>query len=337
MCLYIYTLYLDNLVSRYCMIVLVVLFYFCCRGYCSLLLFSLSDDTTFLATRMAVAFGTVNAFNPSQDKWPLYVERLEHVFVANGITDGAKKQAVFLSVIGASNYKQLLSLVAPAKPREKEYSALVDKLTEHFTPAPSEIVERYKFHTSFRKSVESVAAFVSELRSIAKLCNFRETLETMLHDRIVCGINDTVIQCRLLSEKDLTFKTTLELAQSMESAAKNLKELSDSSQLKPPATAGSTPMHMVMEPVHQISANASAKSQPQCYCCGKKGHYAPTCKYKGSICNKCGHLQKVCRSKRTRPTQSTRPVNNIQDDETDEYQLLNITSSGKSPTLECLC
>ena len=30
-CLYIYTLYLDNLVSRYCMIVLVVLFYFC---YC---------------------------------------------------------------------------------------------------------------------------------------------------------------------------------------------------------------------------------------------------------------------------------------------------------------
>ena len=46
-CLYIYTLYLDNLVSRYCMIVLVVQLYFCyCRGYCSLLLFSLSDDTT---------------------------------------------------------------------------------------------------------------------------------------------------------------------------------------------------------------------------------------------------------------------------------------------------
>ena len=95
---------------------------------------------------MAVAFGKVNGFNPSQDEWPLYVERLEHVFVANGITDGAKKRAVLLSVIGASNYKLLSSLVAPAKPREKEYSALVDsdKLTEHFTPAPSEIVEHYK-------------------------------------------------------------------------------------------------------------------------------------------------------------------------------------------------
>ena len=138
-----------------------------CRGYCALLLFSLSDDTTFLATRMAVSFGKVNTFNPSQDKWPLYVERLEHVFVVNGITDGAKKQAVSLSVIGASNYKLLSSLVAPVKPGEKEYSALVDKLTEHFTPTPSEIVERYKFHTRFRKSGESVAAFMSELRSIA--------------------------------------------------------------------------------------------------------------------------------------------------------------------------
>ena len=88
----------------------------------------------FLVTRMAVAFSKVNVFNPSQDEWPLYVERLEHVFVANGITDGAKKRAVFLSVIGASNYKLLSSLVAPAKPGEKEYSALVDKLTEHFTP-----------------------------------------------------------------------------------------------------------------------------------------------------------------------------------------------------------
>ena len=42
----------------------------------------------FLATRMAVAFGKVNVLNPSQDEWPLYLERLVHIFVANGITDG---------------------------------------------------------------------------------------------------------------------------------------------------------------------------------------------------------------------------------------------------------
>ena len=121
---------------------------------------------------MAVAFGKVSAFNPSQDEWPLYVERLGHVFVTNGITEEPKKQAIFLSVIGASNYKLLSSLVAPAKPGEKEYTELVEKLSEHFTPAPSEIVERFKFHTRFRKPGESVTSYVSELRSIAKRCNF---------------------------------------------------------------------------------------------------------------------------------------------------------------------
>ena len=68
---------------------------------------------------MAVAFGKISPFNPSQDEWPLYVERLGHMFEANEITDAAKKRAIFSSVIGAGNYKLLSSLVAPAKPGDK--------------------------------------------------------------------------------------------------------------------------------------------------------------------------------------------------------------------------
>ena len=56
----------------------------------------------------------------------------------NGITEEPKKRAIFLSVIGAGNYKLLSSLVAPDKPGDKEYSDLVAKLSEHFAPAPSE-------------------------------------------------------------------------------------------------------------------------------------------------------------------------------------------------------
>ena len=44
-----------------------------------LLLIHIRDDITFLATRMAVAFGKINSFNPSQDEWSLYVERLGHI------------------------------------------------------------------------------------------------------------------------------------------------------------------------------------------------------------------------------------------------------------------
>jgi len=101
-----------------------------------LLLSIFNHITTFLAKKMAVAFGKVTSFNPSQDEWPLYVERLGHVFGANEITEEPKKRAIFLSVIGTGDYKLLSSLVALNKPGDKEYPDLVVKLSEHFAPAP---------------------------------------------------------------------------------------------------------------------------------------------------------------------------------------------------------
>ena len=53
----------------------------------------------------------------------------------------------------------------------------------------------------------------------------------------------------------------------------------------------------------------------------KLGHYAPASMYKDSIC------REGCCSKRTRPTQSTRPVNNIQDDKTDKISIAQYAKS----------
>ena len=47
----------------------------------------------------------------------------------------------------------------------------------------------------------------------------------MLRDRVVCGINEATIQCRLLVEAHLTFQKAIKLAQGMESAAQNSREL----------------------------------------------------------------------------------------------------------------
>jgi len=156
----------------------------------------------------------------------------------------------------------------------------------------------------------------------------------MLRDRIVCRINDGVIQHRLLSEKELTFKTGLEIAQEMESAANNVKELTN----HPDGT-------MLLTPVHHVTE--ATKPANVCYRCGKSGHYTPKCKHKETLCSKCGkvgHLQKVCRSKRTGPPKATdtsfkssteqsgaksKPVNAVAKEGTNKYELLNVTSPGK--------
>jgi hypothetical protein len=100
---------------------------------------------------------------------------VKHFFAAKGVTD-QKKVSVFLAIIGPKDYKLLSSLLAPVKSREKSYAKLVQVLQRHHSPEPSEILQRYRFHSRFRKPGESISMFISELRALAQKCNFGDTL-----------------------------------------------------------------------------------------------------------------------------------------------------------------
>ena len=169
--------------------------------------------------------GRIKEFCEEKEDWDQYAERLDHFFAANRITGADKKHLVFLTVIGAKAYKQLRSVIVPAKPGEIGYNDLTAAMKKHLTPPPSEIVQRFKFNSRFRRAGESVSSYVAELRALAEYCNFGESLETMLHDRLVCGINDETTQRLLLAEPDLSYKKALEIATSQELAFKNVQTL----------------------------------------------------------------------------------------------------------------
>ena len=84
-----------------------------------------------------------------------------------------------------------------------------------------------KFNARLRKPGESVASYVAELRSLSEHCEFNNTLEEMLRDRLVCGINNEHIQRRLLAGHSLDFKKALKIATSMETAIKSSRELAN--------------------------------------------------------------------------------------------------------------
>ena len=252
-----------------------------------------------LGAEMAATLGRIEEFDGDQEEWSQYQERLEYFFQANGIKNADKKRAVFLSLIGASTYKRLRNLIAPAKPDTKTYAQLVKALADHFSPTPTESVQRFKFHSRVCRPGESVATFVSELRCLAEFCNFGAALEDMLRDRLVCGINDVGIQRRLLAESTLSFKKAFELAQGLESAAQNVKQLqSTGSRQEVSGATGTT--HM--QGVHKVSHPDQRKpdSGANCYRCGKPGHSAAKCRFKDAKCHYCGktgHIKALCRMK----------------------------------------
>ena len=269
-------------------------------------------------------FGKVEEFDCKQEEWSQYVERLGYYFAANGVEDPVRKKAIFLTLIGPCTYKILRSLVHPSTPGEKSYNELVQSLTAHFEPKPSEIVQRFRFNTRFRKTGESIAKYVSELRALAQYCNFGETLETMLRDRLVCGINNEKIQNRLLSETELTYQKALSLAQSSEAAAQNVKELQQRHPFTSEAESKPSDFQSGICKVGEGS-NRNFEKKSVCYRCGREGHMASKCKFRDSTCHQCGkrgHLKAVCRSKTKKPSggkkqpQSPRKVCQIGD----EYQ-----------------
>ena len=160
--------------------------------------------------------------------------------------------------------------------------------SKHFHPQPSEIVSRFNFNFSFRRHGESAAAFVVQLHNLAAHCNYGESLDSMLRDRLVCGIGDERLQRRLLREKELTFAKAFELCQVEESAESNAKLLN-----KPEAT----PVHL--HPRSDREERQPIRTKEQCYRCGGT-HMPSSCGFEDSQCNFCqkkGHIAKVCRSR----------------------------------------
>ena len=83
--------------------------------------------------------------------------------------------------MGAKCYKLLRNLITPAAPSDKSFTELVEALTKHFCPPPSEIVQRFKFNTRVRKPGESVANYIAELQALSQYCNF-ETLSNQCQE-----------------------------------------------------------------------------------------------------------------------------------------------------------
>ena len=258
--------------------------------------------------------GRINQFDPDQEQWPRYVERLEQFFEAKDITgDGkaAKRRATFLSVIGPAPYQLLRSLLSPMKPTEKTFEELVAVLSGHYSLPPSEIMQRFRFNSRSRKSGESVAAYVAELRRLAEFCNYGTTLDKMLRDRS-SGTSATSVQKKLIQEKYLTLQQAVTLAQGSETAAKNVKETNAPS-LELDSTKSSK-VTVKSEPVYRVAGKKprTREGEVTCHRCGTPGHLATVCKFRESVCHKFkkkGNLGRVCGSKSTPqpPFRGTKP------------------------------
>ena len=234
--------------------------------------------------------GSIGEFQHTQEPWQCYVERLQQYFIANDVDATEKQRAILLSIVGGKTYQLIRNFLGPAKPTERSFDEIVEAVRNHYQPVPSVIVKRFNFHTRACKLGENVSTYVSELRKLLEYCNFGDTLEDMLRDRLICGINDNRVKRHLLAEPGLTFAKALELAQAAETAESNAKQLEQVTQ--------STVVHTVSSRKKGGGSHrqtAAHREIVKCYRCGGK-HISDRCYFKNSNCHHCGktgHIAKI--------------------------------------------
>lgn len=224
------------------------------------------------------SFGRLKDFDlEGGEDWGQYIERMEHYFVANDIDDADKKKAILLTACGGATYKLMCDLLAPAKPGEKTFDELKAAVLNHLRPKPSEIVQRFKFHTRGRQDNESVSTYVTQLRHLSQDCNFGASLSSMLRDRLVCGVNNDRIQRRLLAEKELTFDKAFEIAIAMELAEKSAVDIQGGVSTEVKGTVSVDKVdRAALEDVNVLKKTRTVKDI-QCWFCKRKGHMQRQC------------------------------------------------------------
>lgn len=105
-----------------------------------------------------------------------------------------KKHAIFLKVCSLQMFQQLCSLSQSKDLKDVSYVDLISTTLKHYDPAPSPIVQCFKFHTREKQSSETDERMLIKWRTLLNTDFPADTMNKMAWDHLICGIKDGHIQ-----------------------------------------------------------------------------------------------------------------------------------------------
>ncbi|XP_024890070.1 uncharacterized protein LOC112466276 [Temnothorax curvispinosus] len=255
----------------------------------------------------------VDFFDPKQQTFQRWLQRLEGAFKVFRIQEGQEKVAYLLHFLDVEAFGILCNRLDPEDPYQSPYDTLLNKLKEYYAPEPLKIAEIFVFQKRVHVPEESAQEYMAALQKLSLHYKFGEYLKTELRNHVVYGLRNQRIQGRFVETANLTMESTLKTASGMKLAEKGVSELkaktaaavdfveADARRVK---KKDDEAKHEGQQKTSKHGKNTPYKSKPQpshnsksnsvsCYRCGRN-HLAPDCTLPRHVkCHECdgqGHL-----------------------------------------------
>ena len=135
--------------------------------------------------------------------WKRWSEEIQlYMDLAMEGRDEKVKVKMFLYIIGSKGREIYETLHFEKARDERTLQGVMNAFEEHCNPKKNETVERYKFFTRIQEEGESIEKFVTDLKLLAATCNFGTLYDSLIRDRIICGIRNSTLREELLKVVD---------------------------------------------------------------------------------------------------------------------------------------
>ena len=166
--------------------------------------------------------------NPSElpHAWKRWKEEITlYMDLAMDGREEKTKVKLFLYTIGNQGREIYYTLPFSRGPTERSLKDVIDAFETHCNPKKNETVERYKFFIRVQEEGEPLEKFIVDLKILASTCNFTTLRESLVRDRIICGIRDSKLREDLLKVADLDLDKCVNACRASNYRKKGTEEL----------------------------------------------------------------------------------------------------------------
>ena len=248
--------------------------------------------------------------------------------LATGKDDTTTKVKLFLYLLGAKGREIQKTMQYTTPEKDRTIEELLKSFDDYCDPKKNETVERHKFFMRNQEPGESFDKYVTELRILEKTCDFGTLSDSLLRDRIVCGISSLSLRERLLREPSLTLKSCIDLCRASELSKERNKSLTSTD------TVNRINSRALLDRSGRTGPSGQPKPTKTCLYCGRQHEMIKEkCPAYGKMCNKCkkqNHFAVCCGKTRPSTSPATSQVKSFSEgdgdsDEAEYYEVKTLT------------